>query len=54
MAVGQAHQAVHIFVDNQNRLPRGLERGQAAPDLLANHGRQAFGGLVENQQPRIG
>src|SRR5881409_1342891 len=44
----------HVLVDDQDRLAPRLEPVHAAPDLGADEWCQAFGGLVENEQARIG
>ncbi len=54
MPVGDADQRADILVDHQNGEAAFLEPRQAAPDFGADQRRQAFGRLVENQQPRIG
>src|SRR3954471_12226883 len=42
MPVRQAHEALDIFVDYQDRLSRRAQAGEALPDLLAHEGRQPF------------
>src|SRR5215510_13046036 len=54
MAIGDANQRVDILVDHQDRQALRLEPGEALPDLSADERRQAFGRLVENEQPRVG
>src|SRR3954468_11234518 len=54
MPVRQAHEPLDVFVDDQDRLSRGAQAGEALPDLLAHQRRQAFGGLIEDQEVRIG
>src|SRR5262245_7266857 len=44
----------HVLVDEQDRLAPRLQARDAAPDLGAHERRQALGGLVEDEQSRIG
>src|SRR5678816_1822493 len=54
MPVGELDQALHVLVDHQDRLAARAQRGETVPDLLAHHRRQALGGLVEDQEARLG
>ena len=54
MAVGNLREVGDVLVDHQNRLALRLEHRQAIPDFVADQRREAFGGFVEDQQPRIG
>ena len=54
MAVGQAHQALHVFVDHQNGLALLAQGVEALPDFLADQRCQAFGGFVEDDEVRVG
>ena len=54
MVVCQTQQWAEVLVDHQHRDAGLLERLQAMPDLGAYQGRQAFGGLIQHQQPGIG
>ncbi len=54
MAVGEPHQALEVFVDDQQRLPRLPQPLQALPDLLAHQRREPLGRLVQDQQVRVG
>ena len=54
MAIGDSDQHPHIFVNDQDRQSSRLECGEAAPYLLAHQRRQAFGGLVQDEQMRVG
>ncbi|MNL37780.1 hypothetical protein D3C87_1599450 [compost metagenome] len=54
MVVGQADQAVHVLVDHQRGLALAPQQGQAAPDFFADQRGEAFRGLVEDQQARLG
>ena len=52
--VGQPDQALDVLVDDQRGLTRLAQSREAQPDLLAHQRRQSLGGLVENQQARVG
>src|SRR5215813_6583654 len=54
MAVAQTQQGIDILVDDKDRQSIALERREPAPNFLADQWRQALGGLVEQQQLRIG
>ena len=54
MTVGEAFENRDVLVDEQDRLALGLERRETAPDLGADRGGQALGGLVEDEEARIG
>ena len=54
MPVGKRDQPLDILVDDQDGLPAGAQRVEAPPDFLTHQRRQAFAGLVQNQQLRIG
>src|SRR4029453_4555985 len=43
----------HVLVDDQDRLPPGLEPFHAAPDLGANQGGETLGRLVEDDEGRV-
>src|SRR5512138_2911677 len=50
VSVGDPRQGRHVLVDDQDRLAPRLEPFHAAPDLGTHERRQAFGGLVEDEQ----
>src|SRR5512134_1578283 len=54
MAVGDLRERLHVLVDDEERQPPGLELGDGAVDVLADDRREALGGLVEDQQARVG
>src|SRR5260370_61452 len=54
VAVSQAQQALHVFVDDQDGLAGGAQLSQAGPDLFADAGGQALGGFVQDEQARVG
>src|SRR5438874_243989 len=48
VAVGDAGEVGDVLVDDEHRLPASLQHRQAVPDFLADQGREAFGGFVED------
>ena len=54
MAVGEPRENLEVLVDDQDRLSAGFELAQHFPDLAADDGGQTFGGLVEDQELRVG
>ncbi len=52
--VGQRNQFLDVLVDHQHALPFAAQAGEAGPYLLADQWGEPFGGLVENQQARVG
>jgi hypothetical protein len=53
-AVGNGGGEAEILLDQQHREAALLDRADGAADLLHNHGREALGGFVEQQQARAG
>ena len=54
VTVGDFGECVHILVDHQYGLTGGLEFGEAVPDFRPDERREALGGLVEDQELRVG
>ena len=54
MAIGQPHQRREVLVDDHERQAGVLQARQAGPDLLADQRREPLGGLVQDQQARVG
>src|SRR5690606_19655062 len=54
VAVGQRQHGGQILVDAEEGQAGALELFERVPDIAPNQGGQAFGGLVQNQQPRVG
>ncbi|MCA9518101.1 MAG: S8 family serine peptidase, partial [Myxococcales bacterium] len=52
--VGDGKELGQRLVDDQDRLPLALELPDRLPDLGPYHRRQTLGGLVEDQQARVG
>jgi hypothetical protein len=54
VVVGEVQEPLKVFVDQHNGLPVIAQGGQAAPNVLTVQGCQALGGLVQDQQVRVG
>src|SRR3984957_551313 len=54
IAVGNGRCEAEILLDQQNGKALGLERADGVADLLNNDRGEAFGRLVEQQEPRAG
>src|SRR5712671_4558618 len=53
-ALGDAADVVQVLVDDDNRAAAVLERGNRAPDFMANEGGESLRGFVEKDQARVG
>src|SRR5690606_24896315 len=54
VVIRQGHQALDIFVDQQDGLPFLTQDGQTIPDFFTHLGGQTLGGLIQNQQLGVG
>src|SRR5205814_2407019 len=54
VAVGEGGDRLDVLVDEEDRQSLGAQAPQAAPDLLTDERREAFGRLVEDEKQRIG
>src|SRR5438105_305087 len=52
--VAELEQLFHFLVDDQGRDPLIAKPPDGGPDLLADERSKAFGGAVQDHQPRIG
>jgi hypothetical protein len=50
VAVGDAREVADVLVDHEHGLAAAFQHRQAIPDLVAYEGREAFGGLVQDQE----
>ena len=54
VAVGDAERSPTFLSITSTDWPAALQHRQAIPDFVADQGRETFGGLVQNQEARVG